>query len=336
MNYNMENLQKEYESIIKDDFFMKKQKLNELAKEILPHVGIDDPDELTNLLVQELVEDVSEEDSKVIFDNLEKYKDILIDFVNSRLDEVKSYGEGGVFEVNPELYEITVSGDTYKVLIAQTEEEKEQGLQGVESLKPDEGMLFDYSEELPTELSFWMKDTLVPLDIIFINEKGIVIQVSEGEPLSEEAIVCSGQPIMAVLELLQNSGIKEGDAVELAEELNINEEPEETEKNEEIEEELQEDFDAENDEGFDETLFPELKPNVMYILGSDGTPQGELQGNERIFSRIHTRALIKKAKRAYASRRKKKEYEALCIALGKNMFKCLQIQSETPAEYVEN
>ena len=181
-----------------------------------------------------------------------------------------------------------------------------------------------------------MKDTLIPLDIIFINEKGIVIQVSEGEPLSEEAIVCSGQPIMAVLELLQNSGIKEGDAVELAEELNINEEPEETKEIEEVEEELQEDFDAENDEGFDETLFPELKPNVMYILGSDGTPQGELQGNERIFSRIHTRALIKKAKRAYASKRKKKEYEALCIALGKNMFKCLQIQSETPAEYVEN
>ena len=150
----MENLQKEYESIIKDDFFMKKQKLNELAKEILPQVGIDDPDELTNLLVQELVEDVSEEDSKLIFDNLENYKDLLIEFINSRLDEVKSYGEGGVFEVNPELYEITVSGDTYKVLIAQTEEEKEQGLQGVESLKPDEGMLFDYSEELPTELSF--------------------------------------------------------------------------------------------------------------------------------------------------------------------------------------
>ena len=333
MNYNMENLQKEYESIIKDDFFMKKQKLNELAKEILPQVGIDDPDELTNLLVQELVEDVSEEDSKVIFDNLENYKDLLIEFINSQLDEVKSYGKGGVFETNPELYEVTISGDAYKVLIAQTEEEKEQGLQGVESLQPDEGMLFDYSEELPTELSFWMKDTRVPLDIIFINEKGIVIQVSEGEPLSEEAIVCSGQPIMAVLELLQNSGIKEGDAVELAEELNIDEKPEEVE---EIEEELQEDFDAENDEGFDEALFPELKPNVMYILGSDGTPQGELQGNERIFSRIHTRALIKKAKRAYASRRKKKEYEALCIALGKNMFKCLQIQSETPAEYVEN
>jgi hypothetical protein len=170
-----------------------------------------------------------------------------------------------------------------------------------------------------------MKDTTIPLDIIFINNKGLIIQVSKGEPLSEEPIVCSGEPLMAVLEVSQNSGIKEGDFVEL-----------DVVENSEEDETLEEGFDPENDDSFDETLFPELKPNVMYILGSDGTPQGELQGNERIFSRIHTRSLIKKAKRAYASRRKKREYEQLCIALGKNMFKCLQIQSETPAEYVES
>jgi hypothetical protein len=150
----MEKLQKEYVDLIKDDFFMKKQKLNELAKEILPEVNMDDPEELTNLLVRELVEGVSEEDSKTIFENLEKYKDILVDFINSQLDQVKSYGEGGVFEVEPEFYEIVVSGDTYKVLLAQTDEEKEQGLKNVKSLEPNEGMLFDYSEELPTELSF--------------------------------------------------------------------------------------------------------------------------------------------------------------------------------------
>lgn len=170
-----------------------------------------------------------------------------------------------------------------------------------------------------------MKDTSIPLDIIFINANGEIIKVSKGEPFSEEMITCDGQPMMAVLEVSQNSGIKEGDTVELSDEIEVDKE-----------DNLQENFDAENDESFDETLFPELKPNTMYILGSDGAPQGELQGNERIFSRIHTRSLIKKAKRAYASRRKKKEYEALCIALGKNMFKCLQIQSETPAEYVEN
>ena len=150
----MEKLQKKYVDLIKDDFFMKKQKLNELAKEILPEVNMDDPEELTSLLVRELVEGVSEEDSKTIFENLEKYKDILVDFINSQLDQVKSYGEGGVFETEPEFYEIVVSGDTYKVLLAQTDEEKEQGLKNVKSLEPNEGMLFDYSEELPTELSF--------------------------------------------------------------------------------------------------------------------------------------------------------------------------------------
>ena len=150
----MENLQEKYVNLIKDDFFMKRQKLNELVKEILPSVNMDDPEELTELLVSELVEDVSEEDSKVIFENLEKYKDILIDFVNSQLDQVKSYGKGGVFETNPEFYEIVVADKTFKILIAQTEEEKEKGLQNVEELETNEGMLFDYSEELPTELSF--------------------------------------------------------------------------------------------------------------------------------------------------------------------------------------
>jgi hypothetical protein len=150
----MKKLEKEYVDVIKNDFFMKKQKLNELAKEILPQVGMDDPNELTAFLIQELVEDVSEEDSKVIFDNLEDYKDILVDFINSQLDQVKSYGKGGVFETEPEFYEITVAGKTYKVLIAQSEEDKEQGLQGVEFLEDNEGMLFDYSEEMPEELSF--------------------------------------------------------------------------------------------------------------------------------------------------------------------------------------
>lgn len=307
----------------KNDSFIRR--IDEIVEELLPRIKGDDIDEITNLLAKEL-EDVEEEDLNVIFENLDNNKDILVDFVNIQLDQIKSYGEGGVFETNPEFYEITVAGKPYKVLIAQTEEDKELGLQNVDYLEKNEGMLFDYSEELPKELSFWMKDTNIPLDIIFINNNGIIIQVSQGTPLSEEAIICSGEPIMAVLEVSQNSGIKEGDAVELTDELNMDEKTKEVE----------EDFDPENDDSFDENLFPELKPNVMYILGSDGTPQGELQGNERIFSRIHTRSLIKKAKRAYASRRKRSEYEALCIALGKNMFKCLQIQSETPAEYVEN
>ena len=318
----MENkLENKYVNVIKKDSFLDDKKLRDVVLEILPQVNIENEEDVKQILLNEFVNDVTEEEFDEITNNLEKYKSILIDFVNDKIKQIKNYGEGGVFETDPEFFEITVANKNFKVLIAKTDFEKEQGLQYVEELDSNEGMLFDYSEENPTELSFWMKDTSIPLDIIFINNKGEVIQVSKGEPLSEEPLICSGEPIIAVLEVNQNSGIKVGDKTELLDE-------------EEAEDSLQ--IDPENDDDFDEAQFPELKPNTMYILGSDGTPQGELQGNERIFSRIHTRALIKKAKRAYASRRKKKEYEALCIALGKNMFKCLQIQSETPAEYVEN
>lgn len=313
-------LENKYVNLIKKDSFLDNEKLREVVMKILPSVNLENEEEVKQILLDEFVDDITEEDFNEIADNLEKYKNFLVDFVNEKVSQIKNYGEGGVFETDPEFFEITVANKNFKILIAKTESEKERGLQHVEELEDNEGMLFDYSDESPEELSFWMKDTSVPLDIIFINEKGNVIQVSKGEPLSEEPIICSGEPIMAVLEVSQNSGIKVGDHAELLDEEN--------------EDDSQ--FDPENDDSFDEAQFPELKPNTMYILGSDGTPQGELQGNERIFSRIHTRALIKKAKRAYASRRKKKEYEALCIALGKNMFKCLQIQSETPAEYVEN
>ena len=313
-------LENKYVNLIKKDSFLDNEKLREVVMKILPSVNLENEEEVKQILLDEFVDDITEEDFNEIADNLEKYKNFLVDFVNEKVSQIKNYGEGGVFETDPEFFEITVANKNFKILIAKTESEKERGLQHVEELEDNEGMLFDYSDESPEELSFWMKDTSVPLDIIFINEKGNVIQVSKGEPLSEEPIICSGEPIMAVLEVSQNSGIKVGDHAELLDEEN--------------EDDSQ--FDPENDDSFDEAQFPEWKPNTMYILGSDGTPQGELQGNERIFSRIHTRALIKKAKRAYASRRKKKEYEALCIALGKNMFKCLQIQSETPAEYVEN
>ena len=58
--------------------------------------------------------------------------------------------------------------------------ERQQGLMNVESLDPGTGMLFIF--ESPIEASFWMKDTLIPLDIIFINETGYVVNVLEADP----------------------------------------------------------------------------------------------------------------------------------------------------------
>lgn len=68
---------------------------------------------------------------------------------------------------------------------------------------------FDPPEE---QCSFWMKDTLIPLDIVFINEDQEVISVHQGEPNSETPI--TENDVAYVLEVNKNSGIKEGDELE--------------------------------------------------------------------------------------------------------------------------
>ena len=77
---------------------------------------------------------------------------------------------------------IKVADKTYNVSIAQTEEEKEQGLMGVGTLPENQGMLFDYTDNPQTELSFWMKDTLIPLDIVFINNHHETADQIDGQP----------------------------------------------------------------------------------------------------------------------------------------------------------
>lgn len=131
-------------------------------------------------------------------------------------------------------------------------------------------MLFVYDE--PQEVSFWMKNTSIPLDIIFINEDEEVISVKQGTPMSEESIVES--EVQYVLEVNQNSGIKPGDEIDI------------------------EDEDDSDD-------LPKMK-----VLAPDGTVQMELEGGERIVSRRETKILIKKAKKAYRSKNDK-DYKAL-------------------------
>ena len=72
-------------------------------------------------------------------------------------------------------------------------------------------MLFFFEE--PQEVSMWMKDTLIPLDIIFINEDNEVVKVAQGEPNDETPIIA--QDTLYVLETNKNSGVKEGDELEI-------------------------------------------------------------------------------------------------------------------------
>lgn len=106
---------------------------------------------------------------------------------------------------------IHIGDKEYNVKEAHTEEEKRKGLQEVTELPKNEGMLFFFDE--PQEVSMWMQNTLIPLDIIFINEDEEVIKVVQGIPNNETPIVV--QDTLYVLEVNANSGIKEGDELEI-------------------------------------------------------------------------------------------------------------------------
>lgn len=190
---------------------------------------------------------------------------------------------------------LNVNNKQYTVIVLRTEAEKEKGLQDVIEMDSSEGALFIYDS--PQTLEFWMHDTEIPLDIIFIDEDWEVKSVQQGKPFDETILSCDN--VQYVLELNQGSGIKEGDEV-----------------------------DVEDDE-----LNPgrELQSKHMEIYGPDGKVQAEIVGGERIFSISNVRTLVKMARRAQATK-KESDYKRL----GKKLFEYLHTQDTNDAEYVEN
>lgn len=187
------------------------------------------------------------------------------------------------------LVDITIGDKKYKVEIADTPEKQEKGLMGRKSLPEDQGMLFIYDE--PQDLSYWMKDTLISLDIIFIDDDMEVVSVKQGQPMSEEPI--TEDDVQYVLEVNSNSGIEEGDQL------------------------VVEDSDD--------------KEYSMHVLFPDGSTQMNLKGGERIVSRRETKILIKKAKKAEASKT-----DGAYRALGRYIFKVLKRQDSREPEYVDS
>ncbi|WP_375160247.1 DUF192 domain-containing protein [Bradyrhizobium sp. RDT46] len=103
----------------------------------------------------------------------------------------------------------------FSVEMATTAEEKETGLMYRKELADGKGMLFDFNPE--QEISMWMKNTYVSLDMIFISANGRILRIAENtEPLSTK-IISSRGPARAVLEVVagtvQKYGIRVGDRV---------------------------------------------------------------------------------------------------------------------------
>jgi uncharacterized protein len=103
----------------------------------------------------------------------------------------------------------------FQVEMAVSPEQRSRGLMFRESLEEDRGMLFDFGR--PQVVSMWMRNTYVPLDMLFIDAAGRITQIAENtQPLSD-TVVASREPVRAVLELLggvsAKLGIKPGDRV---------------------------------------------------------------------------------------------------------------------------
>jgi uncharacterized membrane protein (UPF0127 family) len=103
----------------------------------------------------------------------------------------------------------------FAVELATNDTERARGLMFRKELPEGQGMLFDFEREQP--VSFWMHNTYIPLDMIFIRSDGRILSIAENtEPLSDK-LVPSGGPVRAVLEVIAGTagklGIAPGDRV---------------------------------------------------------------------------------------------------------------------------
>jgi uncharacterized membrane protein (UPF0127 family) len=104
---------------------------------------------------------------------------------------------------------------TFAVELAATPEEREKGLMFRKELPEGRGMLFDFKQDI--NVTMWMKNTYIPLDMLFIRADGRIHRIAENTEPQSERIIPAGAPVRAVLELIGGSakkfGIRPGDRV---------------------------------------------------------------------------------------------------------------------------
>ncbi|MDA8231061.1 MAG: DUF192 domain-containing protein [Magnetospirillum sp.] len=103
----------------------------------------------------------------------------------------------------------------FSVEVATTPAQHSQGLMYRRELAADAGMLFDFGD--PQDVSMWMKNTFIPLDMVFIADDGRIVGITQRAVPQSLAIIASPQPVRAVLEInggrASSLGIRVGDRV---------------------------------------------------------------------------------------------------------------------------
>ena len=119
-----------------------------------------------------------------------------------------------------ETIDVTINGHELRLEVARTTEEQATGLMYRKELPENQGMLFPYESD--RKLSFWMKNTEIPLSIAFLAADGTIKEIYDMKPLSLNT-VSSRHSVRFALEvnlgLFERLGIEVGDRVELPEDL---------------------------------------------------------------------------------------------------------------------
>jgi len=99
-------------------------------------------------------------------------------------------------DAKPRLATLKVGSHPLRVEVVSTPEELARGLMFREKLGRDEGMLFIFGE--PAYHSMWMKNTLIPLSVAFVDAQGTILNIRDMEPHSEESHMSAGPSIYAI------------------------------------------------------------------------------------------------------------------------------------------
>lgn len=117
--------------------------------------------------------------------------------------------EAMALPTDPEpLVAATSKGDvSFRIEIADEPAERAMGLMFRKDLADDQGMLFVFDQTQP--VGFWMKNTPLPLDLLFVGTDGTVHDIQQGTPFSE-AVIAAVEPVRFVLELKAGTAVKTG------------------------------------------------------------------------------------------------------------------------------
>lgn len=115
---------------------------------------------------------------------------------------------------------MTIGSKAYTLEIAAKTADRNRGLMYRDSMPADHGMIFAFAQ--PDEQSFWMKNTRIPLDILFLDPAGKIVSIQTMEPYVERGTKSKG-PAQFAVELnggeAKTTGVKEGDVVRIPEEV---------------------------------------------------------------------------------------------------------------------